>query len=513
MIKEALCLSVLLGAAAAAGARADEAAPSEAIATRSPDVAVAGTGGAATPADAQPQAPTSPPAPPKIGPGTQVGAGAPQSTDSTAKPGAPVTTPGYVGPLAGVGRRLNDAGLFPIAFLGEFYVANPDFGVNTGKHQYQTQLNLGFDYNLGPMFGLKGTSIHFLEGIVPDITRQAPTNNYFTQAGDVINASASGFVPEPAHLTRFTLEQQILNNRALIEGGKGYVNDYVARPLCLNAFTCMSTIAITHKASAFNFPNYSNWFARGAYNVSSDLKLTAMWYYDDTGYSTTNGWQTYRKTYYDAYLVDAQFAQPQAAYPRSAELFFYYNRVPQVDTITGVTHDWQAGLFASAMQTIWRPDTHAPRMLQAFVSFADSFNQATTETPTVGGLNYSLDAGLTLRAPFRGRPADAYSLQLTTVQLTGDELTALRRGGYDVHGPNEFAFDASANLKLYDFVFISPYVEYIKNANAAFASNPVTNPNHLLPKDGFGVGVTFSFVAAQFLGLTTRPSGYDGHYP
>lgn len=437
------------------------------------------------------------------------GAAAPQGT-SASKP------PGYVGPLGKVGRKLNDAGLYFIGYAGEFYVNNPDFGVRPGSYQFQSQLNLGVDYYFQHRKSDR-TSLHFVEAIVPAITKQTATNNYFTQAGDIINASASGYVPIAYHLERFTLEQQFAGDRGLVEFGKGYVQDYVARPQCLNAFMCMSTIAITHKAAAFNFPNYSNWLARVGYNVTPDLKIQAIEYKYDTSSALTSGWELYRPTYESAGLVDAQFARPRAELPSSAELLFFYNNVPQTDQLcircAKTTTNWQAGTYASVMQTFWRPNVTAPKMLQAFGAVGYAFNQAQTESPTVGGLSYAVDAGLILRAPFPSRPFDSYSVQVTSVRLTNDEQTFLTNQGYGQPGPSEIAYGASANFKLSQGFFVSPYVEYLSHANAAFAANAFVNPHHLEPRDGFGLGVTLSLGIPQILGLNSRPSPYDGHYP
>lgn len=463
---------------------------------------------------ADPQNTDSTTSPTSKGQAGTVGASAPTARDSAAP--AP-KTPGYRGPLADLGDTLNAAGFYPIIFAGEWYVTNPDFGVRENSHQFQTQINAGFDYYLGPQVGWDGTSIHFIESAVPSITKQTATNNYFTQAGDVINASASGYVPVTAHLTRLTLEQQFLDKKAFVEGGKGYVNDYVARPDCLNAFMCMSTIAITHKASAFNFPNYSNWLARAGYNVTDNSTLQGMWYQQDTNASLTNGWEDWEPTYHTAYLVDYQWSTPRSAYPSSAEAMYYYNKVPQTDqlcfTCAKRISYYQDGFFLSGMQTFWRPDTSAPRMLQGFASFGNAMNDQQTTSPSVGGLNFAADVGLTMRAPFESRPFDSYALQITTVQLTKDEQTFLTNQGYGGPGRREYSYGASASFKLYDFVFVSPYVEYLSHANAAFASNIVTNPTHALPHDGFALGLTFSVPLSQLLGLTTHRSGYDGHYP
>ncbi len=446
--------------------------------------------------------------------GNTIGAAAPEAPSANSRPPAAA---GFRGPLAPIGDVLGDAGFYPILFAGEWLITNPSGGVITDSHQWMTQLNMGFDFNLEPLLGLKGTSIHFVEAYIPHITPQLPTSNYFTQAGDVINASASAYLPENTHLARLTLEQQFLDKRVFIEGGKGYVNDYVARPDCLNAFMCMSTIAITHKASGFNFPNYSNWFARAGYQISPTMTVQGMWYEYDNNGSVSDGWEHWRETDYPAALVDFQYTAPKADMPASAEVLAYYNSIPQTDqtcgTCTKYTSNWQAGFLISGMATMWRPDVKKPRMLQAFLSFADTLNLNQTTSPSVGGLTYAMDVGLTLRSPFPWWSFDSYSVQLTTVELTKDEQRYLEAQGYGAPGRQEYSLGATATFRPFDVLFISPYVERLINANAAFAANDFTNPNHVQPQDGWGFGLTLAIPLGQALGLTTKRSGYDGHYP
>ncbi len=447
------------------------------------------------------------------------GAG-PLGTDApaAATPSAgPAQAPAASGPFASLGKRLNDNGFYPILFLGEWYVSNPNSGVRPGSHQFQTQVNAGFDFDLEPLFGLKGTSVHFIESYVPWITSQTATDNYFTQMGDVINASASGYVPVTAHLTRFSVKQEFGGGKAFVEAGKGYVNDYVARPDCLTAFMCMSVIAITHKASGFNFPNYSNWFGRVGFKPTANLTVQGIWYQDDNDASLTNGWERWRDSNYPGYLVDVQYAAPRADKPSAWEVMYYHDKVPQTRqlcaTCLKTVTNWQAGVFASGMTTFWRPDPHRSKMLQGFVSFANAMNDKQTTAPSVGGLQYAADIGLIMRGPFASRPFDSYSLQLTTVRLSRDEQVWLENQGYGKPGRSEYSIGASAFFKVSDSVFVSPYVEYLVNANAAFASNAYTNPQHRQPSDGFAVGVALIVQLGKMLGLSPRGSGYDGHYP
>lgn len=426
-------------------------------------------------------------------------------------------TPVNIGPLATVGETLNKNGFYPILFFGQWYVGNPTEGVRPGSEQWQTQMNFGFDFNLGPLTGLNGTSIHFVQSVVPYISKSTNFVNYFTQDGEPINGSAGGFVPVPGHLARFTLEQQFLHDKLFIEAGKGYVNDYVARPDCLNAFTCMSVIDMTHKSAGFNFPNYSNWLVRTGYNITQTVKIQFIRYEYDNNASLTTGWNTWRKTYYPAWLADIQYTNHQAAYPREAEFLYFYNNIPQTDQLclscVRTTTHHQNGIFVSGMQTIWRPDRYAPTMLQAYASLGYDFNQKQTESPSVGGLAYALDTGLTMRAPFTSRPMDAYNIQFTAVHKTHDEQTWLDNQGYGANGPTEYAIDLDANFALYRGVFFSPYIEFIRNASAVYASNAYVNPTHALPRDGYGVGMDLIINFAQLSGLTGGRSGYDGHYP
>ena len=424
--------------------------------------------------------------------------------------------------IADTGKSLNDAGLFPILIFGETYVGNRNMGAIPDSGQVGTFLLYGFDYY--PK-ALSGTSFHFTSSA----TRKTDTS-YFAESGDEIVAGAASNLPRTSHLTRATVMQEFANGQYLLEGGKGYANDYMARPLCNNAYLCMSVIDGTHKLAGINFPNYSNWFLRAADKVTDKMKVQlAMFEYSTAaaGFGTSeSGWEGWRPTYYQSWFADMQWADTKSARPSSYELMPFYNNIPQADSITGSTANptpthHQSGLFGSTMQTLWRPDG-GPTALQAFGSGAWAFNGQQTQTPSTAGLKYAVDFGLTLKSPVQGRPFDSYSIQFSQVGLTTDEQTYLAKKGY-ANGSSEKAFALSANFRVLDYVFLQPYVQYLWDVQANnyvslaglhnFVPAAPVIPTGRPVADGMAFGLTLVIPFDRLFGLTTRSSGYDGHYP
>jgi len=428
----------------------------------------------------------------------------------------------YQGPLDGVGSTLNDAGLFPILLFGETYVGNRNMGAIRDSKQIGTFLNYGFDYYPGI---LTGTSFHFMGSL----TRHTDTS-YFGESGDEIVSGAASNLPATSHLTRATVMQEFDKGRYLIEAGKGYANDYMARPLCNNAYLCMSVIDGTHKLAGINFPNYSNLFLRTGMKVDDKLKLQlAVFEYNTAaaGFGTSdNGWDGFKSTDHPAWFADMQWADPKSARPSSYELMAFYNRIPQTDSVTGGSSSatptrHQDGVFGSTMQTLWHADG-GPTMLQAFGAGTVALNGEQTQSTYTAGLKYAADIGLTLRSPLASRPADSYSVQFTQVGLTHDEQTYLESKHYG-RGSNENALALSATFRALDWVFISPYVQYLWNVQANnyvslaglhnFVPAAPSIPTGATVKNGYALGLTVVIPFDRLLGFTTRSSGYDGHYP
>ncbi|GBQ37959.1 hypothetical protein AA11237_1683 [Acidocella aminolytica 101 = DSM 11237] len=405
------------------------------------------------------------------------------------------------GPLSGISKTLNNVGFYPNATFVQLGIASPDQGQETGASEFVSILDMGADLDLGKMIGLKGTSVHFQEMVIPKITNL----NYGNQVGDVIGGNPGPYIPWAAHLQRFTLEQKFLNDKAFIEGGRSNAGDYFALATCDQQFACISSTTMIQKNAGFAPPPYANWSARAGYNFTPALRVQGGFWKYDPAFPFSNGWESYHYGVPsgNVYLADISYRTDphKALYPSAYEAMFYRNTLSQSDPLTGQVTNGNSGIFLSAKQTFWRKNQNPlSTSLSAFVADVTEFNGKTGD-----GLRDNLDAGLTVQGMFPSRPFDSYGLKFTWVRLTSDEQAYLQKaqlsstGSPYTVGPNEYGFGTDATFVLTPSLIFQPYATYILNSNA-WASPTSTHRPH----DGFNVGFTFVALIGQMAGL--------GHY-
>lgn len=409
------------------------------------------------------------------------------------------------GPLSGVSKTLNDAGFYPNLTFVQIGTASPNQGQQTGESEFVSILNMGADFDLGPLTGLKGTSIHFQEMIVPE-----DSNLYFgNKVGDVIAGNPGPFIPWVAHLQRFTLEQKFFNGKVFAEGGRSNAGDYFALPVCGQQYACLSSTTMIQQNAGFAPPPYANWSARAGYNFTNALRVQGAFYKYDPAFPFSNGWQSYHYGVpsSNVYLADVSYrTDPHTSlYPKAYEAMFYRNTEPQFDPLTKNRTDGNSGLFMSANQTFWRKaPSPLATSLSAFVANVTEFNGQTSN-----GLRDTLDAGVSVNGLFASRPFDSYGLKFTWVRLTNDEQAFLKNsqlaatGSAYTVGQNEYGFGTQGTFVLTPSLILQPYATYILNSNAWGNAQSTHRPH-----DGFNLGFTFVALIGQMAGL-----GQYNNYP
>ncbi|PRE45680.1 carbohydrate porin [Burkholderia multivorans] len=412
---------------------------------------------------------------------------------------APPATPRQ-GPLASIGRKLNDWGFSPSLNLVQMYLTNPSVGQQTGKHEALTFISVGGDFDMEKIAGFPGATIHFQQIFVPF------TNNlaWGSQVGDVLAGQPGPYVPQISHLGIFTWEQKAFHDKLDVEFGKANAGAYFAAPVCNQGFGCQS--AILQNSAGMNPPVYVNWGGRVRYNITPEWSMQAGLFRSNPAYPFTNGWEwtdsvpdsnvwlastTYRTTY------------QTDPYPKSYELMLYYNTRTQTDPLTEETHKGTSGIYIGGRQVVWRADgglkgAPDPTAVSLFATATGSFDWRSSY-----GIAMTGSAGVILDAPLRSRPHDSISLSLNWATLTPHEQAYLKQEnlasggtGYTV-ARTQYGLKLDANIAITRSIILSPYV--MRTWNTSTWGNPTYTAT---PKNGFAAGIVAAVFFDKMLGLT-----------
>ncbi|QKZ04468.1 carbohydrate porin [Pseudomonas eucalypticola] len=417
------------------------------------------------------------------------------------------------------GKWLNDHGISPHLSMTEIYLRNPSAGLSTGNHEALTLFAIGSDFNLDKLVGIPGGTLHFEQLYVPWTSNLA----YGTQVGDVIAGKPGPYIPRVSHLTLFTYEQKLLDDKLAIEVGKSNAGNYFALPLCNVPLGCVN--AILQDTAGINPPPYANWGARIGYDLTPALRAQVGAWRSNNAYPFTNGWERSSGdsggTLSTVYLANLAYRTDyhMEAYPQTYEILGFHNNGEQTDpyyTVNGTskvqdstaaarTSKGVSGFYLGAKKTFWRQDGGKgndvnPTALTAFASLTHTVGQ-----DTANGVGTQGNAGLILSAPFRSRPFDSYSVNVNWAQLTTREQRFLEEaheavgaGSYSP-GRNEYGVSLDANFVLTDSIVVSPFV--LRTWGASTWLNPYSTVS---PRDGYAAGLLFHIQFDELLGLNAH---------
>ena len=426
------------------------------------------------------------------------------------------------------GRWLADHGIKPHLSYSQLYFTNPGVGVRTGTNEDVQIIAVGSDFDLDKLLGLKGSTIRFEYLFAPGVDH--------TEWGNDASSSLVGvpgpYLPQTSHLTLFTIEQKLLNDKLTVAAGKSNAGNFFARPLCNMPLTCVS--ASLQDIAGINPPPYSDWSVRFAYDLTPRHVLQAGWWRSNDAYPFTDGWEKnagdsggeVSNVYLASVARRSNFIVER--YPLSYEFMAFYNDATQYNprwAEGGVTRaslipntyankqfaktsDGVGGFFAGVKKTIWRADngqskTPFPKAIAAYASMTHNFNDENTR-----GIETQGNSGLIFYSMFASRPLDSYSINFSWARLSDDMQASIidhhiANGGtktYDV-GQTETVLTADANFILRKGVILSPFVHYSWNSNKMLDLN-----NGIVPESGFAYGLSLHLQLDRILGLSAEPS-------
>lgn len=423
------------------------------------------------------------------------------------------------GIFADQGQWLVDHGITPHLTFTQMYFANPGVGVDTDNSQAVSIFTVGASLDMEKLVGLKGGTIHYEHLFAPWIDN----DNYGGQASSSIVGTIGPYIPQTSHLTLFTYEQKLLDDKLTLEAGKSNAGNYFALPLCNTPTMCVSSTL--QNVVGINPPPYANWSARMAYDLSPKLRVQTGWWRSNNAFPFTNGWESnagdsggdVSNVYMANVSNKADFSMEK--YPLSYEIMGFYNDGTQTnpyytvngtskvfDTASAVkTESGVSGVYLGAKKTIWRADggnsdSPMPKSIAAYASMTQAFGDDNAK-----GIQNQGNAGLQFNHMFASRPFDSYGLNFLWARLTDAEQNFLQDAhlaaggeGYDV-GQTETAVSVDANFILSKGIIFSPFAMYSWNSNSMLNPYSATEP-----ESGFSFGATLHFQLDQILGLTGK---------
>jgi porin len=431
----------------------------------------------------------------------------------------------YDGPLASLGKSLNAAGVAPSITFIEFWLGNPGVGESTGQQQAMSLFAYGLDLDMKKIAKIPGATIHFSDLFVPLVHN---TGTYGSDAADVFIGQPGPYIPYQSHLTRFTWEQRLGEDRFRFEIGKSNAGNYFAIPVCNTNFGCQSLLTQYDGGMGESPTPYANFLGRVAFNIDKKSTIQIAEWRSTAEFPWTDGWEWNKKEMFhgarsdsNVYLADYQFKSAMGAkYPGSFEAAYYHNTAEQnreLSTGTGYAnaavnaadiHHGTNGMYAGGRQTFYRFDggrPGPPRALTAFAQLNQSF-----DSKNVSGITTDFKTGVIVSGLFKKRPIDSYGFNVWTAHLTNDEQTWLKNEYASTFGkqytvpPTEVAIGPDANF-IFKNVIVSPFLLYTFNANSFmnpnFSSLPTANPNGTI-HNGWGTGVTLVILVDKILGLS-----------
>ena len=401
--------------------------------------------------------------------------------------------------LSPVGTKLDQAGIHPEINLVQFWLGNPSLGERVHEQEALTLIAVGADLNLHKIARIPGATVHFEELFVP-ATADLEYGGY---VADEIGGQPPPYIPEVYHLTWFTWDQTLVENRLRFEIGKANPGRYFAKTVCNQEFTCQSPLLQYEGGAGVNPAPYANWLGRVVVNVTPSLQLQAAEWRSTAAFPWTNGWE-WNKTATDSniYAFDASYRTPNPMDPRAKnyELLFTHNTATQVDPYTHATEHGVSGLYMGGKQAFWVGGARkapVPQSLSAFASTNIAFSEHNTT-----GLTATANWGVLANGPFAKRPFDSYSLKMTWMRETPNEQLYLKAqnvaagGDGKIAGRDSIGIGPDANFILSKSVILSPYMVHTFHANTMMAP---TYGGKM--QDGWTGGVLFVFLLDKMTGM------------
>lgn len=430
---------------------------------------------------------------------------------------AAVTAPapsGRSGPLASVADELAEYGLTFHALMADFFVYNPTSDLGPGNTQNSLYTILGVDADISKYTGT-GTSLHFETTL---FSLNSNLSIYNNQVADSLLGYEATFNNRPAVISVATVKQTLhaWDGDFTFEAGLTHPNRYYATPLCNFIDNCFQAM-FPYNAN-WSSPQYAVWGGNLSYKTASGVYAEAGVFGSNSnprvGYDIG-------KIIWTGVLGMAEIGRKTDfttdEYPNRFSLTGFFVTAAHNDLNSAVAfgatpfrQQGTSGAVIEGEQTVWRSDagpiwggSSAPANLSAPPTFVSVFGTFGAGFDSTFPISTHLITGVTLHAPFEGRPSDTFSLAFHYQRLNPNYTDYLAAANFVSGGSgapyhqNEYEFEGNAHFGLPYGVAFETSLQYRLNLDTFY--EPFTP---LRPHNGLFVEATLIIPVGVLLGLT-----------
>ncbi|WP_158807122.1 carbohydrate porin [Beijerinckia sp. L45] len=427
-----------------------------------------------------------------------------------------VDQPGALFDLTPLGAQLGSTLKNRGIYLNGSYTANLGSVVDGGRKEgtYEAnQTTFGADFDLHRMYGLDGTSVHFLA-----VSREGVKDNRTFSGSSTEGFDINGPVTA-TRLTELTIDKSLFNDHLLLLAGRspGAV-EYATSDLYCNFLSglCgnLTPYAWSSNSNAGFWP-LATWTGRATIKptASTYIRFGASEanpdeYLSHSSWPWNGGWDTSHATGVVIPLeIGYRTSFANDPYPRAFDVgaFYdtstysdpFYNTAGQSATRFGgtpLTHAGRASVYVQAQQMVWRPDLESHRGVTLF-------GAALFGVHGVEQIEDYFLAGLVDVGPFASRPNDTINfLSYTNVfdkRVTDDYAASLASTG-QIGSPSrtETVFELNYGLLFAPGFQLKPFVQYIIHPDQIGFGPVVASDRHAVI-----VGAAFSIAFNDAFGL------------
>ena len=434
------------------------------------------------------------------------------TTPVTQNATAPTSPPTAFGLFPQVGADLLAHGIDVHGIVFDHPLFNPTAGVIRGQASNLGGFSPAVDLDLGKLFGLHGSYIHFQETIffgkadVPRIT---------TQTGGFLTGFQTTPVPAGVNssLSVLTFEQRLFHDKLSIE--VGHTNPY-RNFLLANSLEPFANYSSTFQVDGdFNSIPFPVWGGRVNYHLTPAWYLQGGVYEDNYNHAVRNAYELGTSGATGVrFLAELAYRSEfnTARYPANLEVGLEWNTRRGYSEIKGVgapatplnsASPYSGGkvLYAQGLRVVWR-GADRPGAPPANVALYGAVD-ATVDRPQP--IDADAIAGVNLTGFVPGRPFDAVGLQVHYQRLSEIEAARETRAELALAGPGPgqarsgYAFEAIGNVQLTPAIALRPIVEYMLRPDAYYLPNQNARPH-----DGFEVGAFAVISIGPLLGSSRK---------
>lgn len=420
------------------------------------------------------------------------------------------------GPLAAWATERAAEGLTFDINAYSFYTANPTLGLRPGQQAHAAYLVLSLSADLERFAGIPGASLNLGQSVFGLVRNLGMAD----AVGDSVAGFQSPYNPNPTRLSLLTYQQNLLDDRLVLEIGRTHPDRSYALPPCGTINACYQSVLALN--AGWSASLYGVWGANAAYKITPASYLQAGIFTVNPDANRYNGYDWGAERIGGAVVmteIGAQTGYATDPYPGRISLTGFVNTAAHPDslrTIAGLADDdidrhgsaprrsGTSGAVLTASRTVWRADGGretddlAPTALSLYASAGYAFDATVP-------VRFNGFAGLLLSGPDRDRPRDTYGLKLNWQRLNPafaaflGEASRASGGSGQAYPRDKLVFEANARFELGQGIGLEPVVQYVVNADAFY--EPYTARR---ARDGVFVGASLVMPLGTILGLASE---------